>query len=246
MVVALVSCRNGPCRGCLLIYRSLFYIVWFLWHWAAAVRGCTTQTHTSNLSHGGGGDGILQQAVFKYFFRENDSEIQQSRIFCMGSGFTQLLIFNIQSFVKYRYCRNLLRKLVENVNRMNCKLFRLCILKPIRVIEQSTLEPTDTSLYNRRSTKMQRRLIRLRLRHIVKLLLYPVLKNTKDVYQAVFRIRIDFMRIYRYADRDLGSTLKNTILKKTHQKLTFHENKVPVTFTYFVPIKLPTFYPFYA
>jgi hypothetical protein len=31
MVVALVSCRNGPCRGCLLIYRSLFYIVWFLW-----------------------------------------------------------------------------------------------------------------------------------------------------------------------------------------------------------------------
>jgi hypothetical protein len=31
MVVALVSCRNGPCRGCLLIYRSLFNIVWFLW-----------------------------------------------------------------------------------------------------------------------------------------------------------------------------------------------------------------------
>jgi hypothetical protein len=30
MVVALVSCRNGPCRVCLLIYRSLFYIVWFL------------------------------------------------------------------------------------------------------------------------------------------------------------------------------------------------------------------------
>jgi hypothetical protein len=24
---AIVSCRNGPCRGCLLIYRSLFYIV---------------------------------------------------------------------------------------------------------------------------------------------------------------------------------------------------------------------------
>jgi hypothetical protein len=22
---AIVSCRNGPCRGCLLIYRSLFY-----------------------------------------------------------------------------------------------------------------------------------------------------------------------------------------------------------------------------
>jgi hypothetical protein len=33
MVVALVSCRNGPCRGYLLIYRSLFYIyiVGFLW-----------------------------------------------------------------------------------------------------------------------------------------------------------------------------------------------------------------------
>jgi hypothetical protein len=25
MAVALVSCRNGPCRGYLLIYRSLFY-----------------------------------------------------------------------------------------------------------------------------------------------------------------------------------------------------------------------------
>jgi hypothetical protein len=25
MVVALVSCRNGPCRGYLLMYRSLFY-----------------------------------------------------------------------------------------------------------------------------------------------------------------------------------------------------------------------------
>jgi hypothetical protein len=32
MVEALVSCRNGPCRGYLLIYRSLFYIVSFLWH----------------------------------------------------------------------------------------------------------------------------------------------------------------------------------------------------------------------
>jgi hypothetical protein len=33
MVVALVSYRNGPCRGCLLLllYRSLSYIVWFLW-----------------------------------------------------------------------------------------------------------------------------------------------------------------------------------------------------------------------
>jgi hypothetical protein len=29
--ITIVSCRNGPCRGCLLIYRSLFYIVWFLW-----------------------------------------------------------------------------------------------------------------------------------------------------------------------------------------------------------------------
>jgi hypothetical protein len=24
--------RNGPCRGYLILYRSLFYIVWFLWH----------------------------------------------------------------------------------------------------------------------------------------------------------------------------------------------------------------------
>jgi hypothetical protein len=40
MVVALVSCRNGPCRGCLLIYRSLFYIVGFLWLKLTRDPGC--------------------------------------------------------------------------------------------------------------------------------------------------------------------------------------------------------------
>jgi hypothetical protein len=40
MVVALVSCRNGPRRGWLLIYRFLFYIVWFLWGYRTVHSVC--------------------------------------------------------------------------------------------------------------------------------------------------------------------------------------------------------------
>jgi hypothetical protein len=46
MVVALVSDGNGPCCGCLPIrylYRSLFYIIWFLWpEFEAATQICLT------------------------------------------------------------------------------------------------------------------------------------------------------------------------------------------------------------
>jgi hypothetical protein len=61
MVVALVSCRNGPCRGYLLIYRSLFYIVWFLWCQPVANhRMVASSLFTFNAATGI--DGVLHQA----------------------------------------------------------------------------------------------------------------------------------------------------------------------------------------
>jgi hypothetical protein len=75
-VVALVSDRNGPCRGCLLIYRSLLLILWFLW----------VVTCNKILIHFNDKNVILGPSYTAVYKTQNVSHLDSSLMFFIGQS----------------------------------------------------------------------------------------------------------------------------------------------------------------